>query len=123
MSNSIKMKTKKDFWRLMGLSYALIFSGILLLYFTEENTEFEIFMLVGVVFLEVMGLIVVFKALKVFRSLKDKSVYPKQLNFLNKIAVKLYSDKKKSNLVIGIAIFVGLLVGALSALYKEGVLF
>jgi len=117
------MKTKKDFWRLTGLSYALIFSGILLLYFTEENTEFEIFMLVGVVFLEVMGLIVVFKALKVFRSLEDKSVYPKQLDFLNKIAVKLYSEKKKSNLVIGIAIFVGVLIGVLSVLYKDGVLF
>ena len=117
------MKTKKDFWRLVGLSYALIFSGILLLCFTEENSEFEIYLLVGVIFLEITGLIVIGKALKVFRSLEDKSVYPKQLNFLNRIAVKLYSDKKKSNLIFGIAIFVGVLIGVLSVLYKEGMLF
>ena len=50
-------------------------------------------------------------------------MYPKQLDFLNKIAVKLYSEKKKSNLVFGIAIFVGILIGAISVLYKEGILF
>ena len=117
------MKTKKDFWRLIGLSYFFIFSGILLLYFTEENSEFEIYQLVGVIILEITGLIVIWKALQVFRSLEDKSVYPKQLDFLNKIAVKLYSEKKKSNLVFGIAIFVGILIGAISVLYKEGILF
>ena len=117
------MKTKKDFWRLIGLSYFFIISGILLLYFTEENSEFEIYQLVGVIILEITGLIVIGKALQVFRSLEDKSVYPKQLDFLNKIAVKLYSEKKKSNLVFGIAIFVGVLIGAISVLYKEGILF
>jgi hypothetical protein len=117
------LKTKKDFWRLIGISYLLIFSGILLLYFTEENSELEIYQLVAVILLEITGLIVIRKALKVFRSLEDKSVYPKQLDFLNKIAVKLYSEKKKSNLVFGIAIFVGVLIGVLSVLYKDGVLF
>ena len=73
--------------------------------------------------LEVSGLIVVWKALEVFRSLKDKSVYPKQLDFLNKIAVKLYSDKKKSNIVFGVAISVGVLIGVLFVLYEEGLLF
>ena len=116
------MKTKKDFWRLIGLSYLLIFSGIFLLYIAED-TQFEIYLLVGVMVLEVSGLIVVWKALEVFRSLKDKSVYPKQLDFLNKIAIKLYSDKKKSNIVFGVAIIVGVLIGVLFVLYKEGLLF
>lgn len=116
------MKTKKDFWRLIGLSYLLIFSGIFLLYIAED-TQFEIYLLVGVIVLEVSGLIVVWKALEVFRSLKDKSVYPKQLDFLNKIAIKLYSDKKKSNIVFGVAISVGVLIGVLFVLYEEGLLF
>ena len=116
------MKTKKDFWRLIGLSYLLIFSGIFLLYIAED-TQFEIYLLVGVMVLEVSGLIVVWKALEVFRSLKDKSVYPKQLDFLNKIAIKLYSDKKKSNIVFGVAICVGVLIGVLFVLYEEGLLF
>ena len=116
------MKTKKDFWRLIWLSYLLIFSGIFLLYIAED-TQFEIYLLVGVMVLEVSGLIVVWKALEVFRSLKDKSVYPKQLDFLNKIAIKLYSDKKKSNIVFGVAISVGVLIGVLFVLYEEGLLF
>ena len=60
------MKTKKDFWRLIGLSYLLIFSGIFLLYIAED-TQFEIYLLVGVMVLEVSGLIVIWKALEVFR--------------------------------------------------------
>ena len=116
------MKTKKDFWWLIGLSYLLIFSGIFLLYIAED-TQFEIYLLVGVMVLEVSGLIVVWKALEVFRSLKDKSVYPKQLDFLNKIAIKLYSDKKKSNIVFGVAISVGVIIGVLFVLFEEGLLF
>ena len=116
------MKTKRDFWRLIGLSYLLIFSGIILLYIIEENTPFEIYLLIGVIVLEVSGLITIVKALKIFRSLEDKSVYPKQLDFLNRIAVKLHSDRKKSNLAVGTAIIVGILIGILGALYKEGLL-
>lgn len=116
------MKTKRDFWRLIGLSYLLIFSGIILLYIIEENTPFEIYLLIGVIVLEVSGLITIVKALKIFRSLEDKSVYPKQFDFLNRIAVKLHSDRKKSNIVVGTAIIVGILIGILGALYKEGLL-
>ena len=116
------MKTKRDFWRLIGLSYLLIFSGIILLYIIEKNTPFEIYLLIGVIILEVSGLITIVKALKIFRSLEDKSVYPKQLDFLNRIAVKLHSDRKKSNIVVGTAIIFGILIGILGALYKEGLL-
>ena len=116
------MKTKRDFWRLIGLSYLLIFSGIILLYITEENTPFQIYLLIGVIVFEVSGLITIVKALKIFRSLEDKSIYPKQLDFLNRIAVKSHSDRKKSNIVVGTAIIVGILIGILGALYKEGLL-
>ena len=116
------MKTKKGFWRLIGLSYLLIFSGIILLYIIKKNTPFEIYLLIGVIVLEVSGLITIVKALKIFRSLEDKSVYPKQFDFLNRIAVKLYSDRKKSNIAVGTAIIVGILIGILGALYKEGLL-
>ena len=56
------MKTKRDFWRLIGLSYLLIFSGIILLYIIEENNPFEIYLLIGVIVLEVSGLITIVKA-------------------------------------------------------------
>ena len=117
------MKTKRDFWRLIGLSYLLIFSGIILLYIIEENTQFEIYLSIGVMVLEVSGIITIVKAQKIFRSLDDKSIYPKQFDFLNRMAVKLHSDRKKSNIVIVIAIIVGILMGIFSVLYKEGLLF
>ena len=44
-------------------------------------------------------------------SLEDKSIYPKKLDFLNKLAMKLYSDKKTSDKVITIAILIGATIG------------
>tara|TARA_B100000886_G_scaffold228117_1_gene159065 strand:+ start:3919 stop:4245 length:327 start_codon:yes stop_codon:yes gene_type:complete len=108
---------------LIGLSYLLIFSGIILIYIIEEDTQIEIYFLIGVIVLEISGLITIVKALKIFRSLEDKSVYPKQLDFLNRMAVKLHSDRKKSNIVVGIAIIVGFLTGIIIILYKERLLF
>ena len=75
------MKTKKGFWRLIGLSYLLIFSGIILLYIIKKNTPFEIYLLIGVIVLEVSGLITIVKALKIFRSLEDKSVIQNNMIF------------------------------------------
>ena len=108
---------------MIGLSYLLIFSGIILIYIIEEDTQIEIYFLIGVIVLEISGLITIVKALKIFRSLEDKSVYPKQLDFLNRMAVKLHSDRKKSNIVVGIAIIVGFLIGIIIILYKERLLF
>ncbi len=108
---------------MIGLSYLLIFSGIILIYIIEEDTQIEIYFLIGVIVLEISGLITIVKALKIFRSLEDKSVYPKQLDFLNRMAVKLHSDRKKSNIVVGIAIIVGFLTGIIIILYKERLLF
>ena len=39
------------------------------------------------------------------------------------MAVKLHSDRKKSNIVVGIALIVGILIGILGSLNKEGLLF
>ena len=105
------MKTKKDFWKTAFSAYVLIFSGIILLFITDENNPFELYFLIGVIVIEVLGLIVIGRALRIYRSLEDKSIYPKKLDFLNKLAMKLYSDKKTSNKVITIAILIGASIG------------
>lgn len=110
------MKTKKEFWMTMLLSYVLIFAGIIMLYVTWENKKTEIYVLLAVMVVEILGLITIGRALKIFRGLEDKSVYPKQLDFLNRIAAKLYSDKKTSNIVIAIAITVGAAIGIIIGL-------
>ena len=105
------MKTKKDFWKTILSAYLLIFLGVLILLIVDENNPFEIYFLVGVIFIEILGLIVIMRALRIYRSLEDKSIYPKKLDFLNKLAMKLYSDKKTSNKVITIAILIGASIG------------
>lgn len=107
------MNTKKDFWRMMLLAYVLIFSGVIVLFITEGKESTNIYPLISVIVLEIIGLITIGRALKIYRTLEDKAVYPKQLDFLNKLAVKLYSDKKRSNLVMTIAIIIGLILGVL----------
>lgn len=117
------MKTKKDFWRLTLFAYLFIFSGIILLYFIEEDSQFEIYFLVGVIALEVSGLVIANRALNVYHSLANKSVYPKQLDFINRLNAKLHTSKKKSKLLYGIAIVIGALIGFLSVIYGEGLPF
>ena len=117
------MKTKKDFWRLTLFAYLFIFSGIILLYFIEVDSQFEIYFLVGVIVLEVSGLVIANRALNVYHSLANKSVYPKQLDFINRLNAKLHTSKKKSKLLYGIAIVIGALIGFLSLIYGEGLPF
>ena len=107
------MKTKKDFWRTMISAYSLIFFGILILYIVDDDNPFKIYFLLGAIVIEVSSIGVIVKALKIYRSLEDKSIYPKQLDFLNRLAIKLYSDKKTSNKVISIALIFGALIGVL----------
>ena len=113
------MKTKKDFWKTVLSAYLLVFSGIIILLITDEKNPFEIYFLVGVIVIEVLGLIVILRALRIYRSLEDKSIYPKKLDFLNKLAMKLYSDKKTSNKVITIAILIGAFIGFLVSIYSD----
>ena len=107
------MKTKKDFWRTMISAYLLIFLGILILFIVDDDNPFEIYILLGAIVIEVSSIVVIVRALKIYRSLEDKSIYPKQLDFLNRLAIKLYSDKKTSNKVISIALIFGALIGVL----------
>lgn len=117
------MKTKKDFWRLALFTYLCIFSGIILLFSIEEDSQFEIYFLVGVIILEVSGLVIGYRALNVYHSLDDKSVYPKQLDFINRLNEKIHTSKKQSKLIYVIAIVLGALIGILSEIYGEGLPF
>ena len=107
------MKTKKEFWRTMIGAYLLIFLGILILFIVDEDNPFEIYLLLGAIVIEISGIVVILRALRIYRSLEDKSIYPKQLDFLNRLAINLYSDKKTSNKVISIALIFGALIGVL----------
>lgn len=110
------MKTKKDYWITILIAYLFIFSGIVLLLITQENENPHLLFLFIVILLEVIGLVVTGRALKIYRTLEDKSIYPKQLDFLNKLASKLYSDKKTSNKVVIIALIFGGLMGVIIGL-------
>ena len=111
------MKTKKDFWGTVLLAYLMIFSGAIVLFMNLEDKTNEIYILVGVIVLEALGLFTILRALKIYRALEDKSVYPKQLDFLNRWASKLYSDEKTSNKVILIATLVGAVIGVIIGIF------
>lgn len=97
----------------MIFAYLLGFLGIVILYIVDEDNPFKIYLLLGAIVIEVSSMVVILRGLKIYRSLEDKSIYPKQLDFLNRLAIKLYSDKKTSNKVISIALIFGALIGVL----------
>ena len=97
----------------MVSAYLLIFLGILILFIVDEDNPFEVYFLLGAILIEGSSIFVIIKVLKIYRSLEDKSIYPKQLDFLNRLAIKLYSDKKTSNKVISIALIFGVIIGVL----------
>ena len=97
----------------MVSAYLLIFLGILILFIVDEDNPFEVYFLLGAILIEGSSIFVIIRALKIYRSLEDKSIYPKQLDFLNRLAIKLYSDKKTSNKVISIALIFGVIIGVL----------
>jgi hypothetical protein len=111
------MKTKKDFWKTIIYAYLAIFSGIIILLASPGDSKTQIYFLLAVILLEVLGIIIIQKALKIYRSLDDKSIYPKQLDFLNRLATKLYSDKKTSNIVMIVALLIGGFIGVIIGLY------
>jgi uncharacterized membrane protein HdeD (DUF308 family) len=111
------MKTKKDFWRTIVSAYILILLGISILFFVDRDNPFEIYLLLGTIVIEVLAIIIIVRALRIYRSLEDKSIYPKQLDFLNRLAIKLYSDKKTSNIVMLIAGIVGGIIGVLVGVF------
>ena len=78
------MKTKKDFWKTVIYAYVAIISGVIILFAIPSDSKAKIYFLLAVIILEVLGIIIIQKALKIYRSLDDKSIYPKQLDFLNR---------------------------------------
>ena len=111
------MKTKKDFWKTVIYAYVAIISGVIILLASPSDSKAKIYFLLAVIILEVLGIIIIQKALKIYRSLDDKSIYPKQLDFLNRLASKLYSDKKTSNIVMIVSLLIGGFIGAIIGLY------
>ena len=111
------MKTKKDFWKTVIYAYVAIISGVIILLASPSDSKSKIYFLLAVIILEVLGIIIIQKALKIYRSLDDKSIYPKQLDFLNRFASKLYSDKKTSNIVMIVALIIGGFIGVIIGLY------
>ena len=111
------MKTKKDFWKTVIYAYVAIISGVIILLSSPSDSKSKIYFLLAVIILEVLGIIIIQKALKIYRSLDDKSIYPKQLDFLNRLASKLYSDKKTSNIVMIVALIIGGFIGVIIGLY------
>ena len=111
------MKTKKDFWKTVIYAYVAIISGVIILLAIPSDSKAKIYFLLAVIILEVLGIIIIQKALKIYRSLDDKSIYPKQLDFLNRLASKLYSDKKTSNIVMIVALLIGGFIGAIIGVY------
>jgi len=111
------MKTKKDFWKTVIYAYVAIISGVIILLASPSDSKAKIYFLLAVIILEVLGIIIIQKALKIYRSLDDKSIYPKQLDFLNRLASKLYSDKKTSNIVMIVALIIGGFIGVIIGLY------
>ena len=111
------MKTKKDFWKTVIYAYVAIISGVIILLASPSDSKSKIYFLLAVIILEVLGIIIIQKALKIYRSLDDKSIYPKQLDFLNRLTSKLYSDKKTSNIVMIVALLIGGFIGVIIGLY------
>ena len=68
------MKTKKDFWKTIIYAYLAIFSGIIILLANPGDSKTQIYFLLAVILLEVLGIIIIQKALKIYRSLDDKSI-------------------------------------------------
>jgi len=110
------MKTKNDYWRNVLYAYCFIIIGLILLIF-RINTLPEIPQLFGVLIFTGIGMYFVIKAVKIYQELEDKKIYPSQLDFLNKLAFKLYSNKKKSRKTFIVATIVGLTLGVFLGYY------
>lgn len=110
------MKTKNDYWRNIFYGYCFIIIGLILLFF-RINTLPEIPQLFGVLIFSGIGMYFIIKAVKIYQGLEDKKIYPSQLDFLNKLAFKLYSDKKKFRKTFIVATIVGLTLGVFLGYY------
>ena len=112
------MKTKNDYWRNILYAYCFIIIGLILLFF-RINTLPEIPQLFGVLIFSGIGMYFLIKAVRIYQELEDKKIYPSQLDFLNKLAFKLYSYKKKFRKTFIVATIVGITLGVFLGYYME----
>ena len=110
------MKTKNDYWRNILYAYCFIILVIILLFFRIKTLP-EIPQLFGVIIFCGIGMYFVIKAVKIYQGLEDKKIYPSQLEFLNKLAFKLYSNKKKFRTTFFVSIIIGLIIGIFLGYY------
>lgn len=99
------MHTKKDYWIQILIAYMFLAIGLVII------SQFKDYNLLAIPFLG-LAMVWVFKAVKIFRSLKDKNVYPKKFIFLNRWA-QWSLDSKRFKYVFLISILVGGIIGFL----------
>ena len=99
------MHTKKDYWIQILIAYVFLAIGIVIIIFFKDYS------LLALLFMG-FSLLWIFKAVKVFRSLKDKNVYPKKFILLNRW-VKWSLDPKRFWYVFLISLLFGALIGIL----------
>ena len=99
------MHTKKDYWIQILLAYIFLAIGIVIIIFFKDYS------LLALLFMG-FSLLWIFKAVKVFRSLKDKNIYPKKFVLLNRW-VKWSLDPKRFWYVFLISLLFGAVIGIL----------
>lgn len=99
------MHTKKDYWIQILIAYIFLAIGIVIIIFFKDYS------LLALLFMG-FSLLWIFKAVKVFRSLKDKNIYPKKFVLLNRW-VKWSLDPKRFWYVFLISLLFGALIGIL----------
>ena len=99
------MHTKKDYWVQILIAYVFLAIGIVIIIFFKEYS------LLALLFLG-FSFLWIFKAVKVFRSLKDKNVYPKKFILLNRWA-RWSLNPKRFWYVFLISFLIGAIIGIL----------
>ena len=99
------MHTKKDYWIQILLAYIFLAIGIVIIIFFKDYS------LLALLFMG-FSLLWIFKAVKVFRLLKDKNVYPKKFILLNRW-VTWSLDPKRFWYVFLISLLFGAVIGIL----------
>ena len=103
------MRTKKDYWIQLLMVYVFLTIAFVILF------QFKGYHLFAIPFIG-LAFLWIFKAVKIFRSLDDKNIYPKKLNFLNLFA-KWSLEAKRFKYVFLISILFGAVIGYFLVLY------
>ena len=111
------MHTKKDYWIQILIAYVFLAIGLVIV------SQFlgKVYSLFAFPFLG-LAMVWIFKAVKIFRSLKDKNVYPKKLIFLNRWAQWSLASKRFKYVFL-ISILIGGIIGFLIAFQLYPTLF